>query len=176
MKIKKYLFAGILVFSISCKNTDSAEEKKKSHPSHIYKYASIDSSKLTYFQTDYVPVYSDIYHRDGTRRFNLTVTLSIRNTSKVDSTYILSAAYYDSYGKLLKEYIDSTILISPLESIEFVVDENEISGGAGANFIIDWGAVSYTDQLLIQTVMIGSSGQQGISFITNSRIIDCREK
>lgn len=86
MEFKKHLFkalqlACLLAFLISCKNSDSEVENKKSHPSHTYKYTAIDSSKLAYFQTDYVPVYSDIYHRDGTRRFNLTVTLSIRNTS-----------------------------------------------------------------------------------------------
>lgn len=181
MEYKKHLFKALqlvclLVFLISCKNIDTVTENKKSHPSHIYKYVAIDSSRLDYFQADYVPVYSDIYHRDGTRRFNLTVTLSIRNTSKVDSTYILSVNYYDSYGKLLKEYIDRTILLFPLESIEFVVDENEIKGGAGANFIVDWGTNNYSNQLLIQAIMIGTEGQQGISFITDSKNIDSSAK
>ena len=72
----------------------------------------------------------------------------------------------------LKEYIDSTILLFPLESIEFIVDEKEITGGAGANFIVSWGANNYSDQLLIQTVMIGTEGQQGISFVTDSKNID----
>ena len=48
----------------------------------------------------------------------------------------ISAVYNDSYGNRLCDYVDSTILVSPLESIEFVVEGRENIGGAGANFII----------------------------------------
>lgn len=163
-----------LIFVIYCCKSDNDENLalKKSHPSHSYKFVIPDSSKLGYFETDYLPVYSDIYHKDGTRRFYLTTTLSIRNTSLIDSAYIISATYYDSYGRILKEYVDSVILLSPLESIEFVVEEKETIGGAGANFIVSWGAPSYSDQLLIQAIMIGTYGQQGISFVTDAKIIE----
>ncbi|MCF8371693.1 MAG: DUF3124 domain-containing protein [Bacteroidales bacterium] len=181
MKPKDIFLSTLLTISTfllfySCSNNEPVVEDKKTHPSHKYNYVSVDTSLFTYFQTDYAPVYSDIYHRDGTRRFSLTVTLSIRNTSKVDSVYILSTTYYDSYGKPIKEYVKSMILLSPLESIEFVVDEKEISGGAGANFIVEWGAINYTNQLLVQTVMIGTNGQQGISFLTDAKKVESRIK
>ncbi len=170
----KYISILPFIFVLFCCKSEHYNKlaQKKSHPSHLYKFVTLDSSKLSYFETDYVPVYADIYYKDGTREFYLTTTLSIRNTSLSDSAYVLSATYYDSYGKQLKEYIDSVILLSPLESIEFVVEEMENIGGAGANFIINWGAPSYSDQLLIQSIMIGASGQQGISFITNAKILE----
>jgi hypothetical protein len=118
-----------------------------------------------------VPVYSDIYYQSGTKRFPITATVSIRNTSQSDSAWILSARYYDSYGKQLRAFIDSTLLLSPLESVELVVEEDEQEGGAGANFIIDWTARKYTDQLWIQSVMISTYGQQGVSFLSESKII-----
>ena len=169
----KYIPLFFLLILFACSQDQPHKEAKRSHPSHIYTYSTIDSSALNYYETDYVPVYSDIYHRDGTRRFSLTTTLSIRNTSLTDSAYLLKATYYDSYGAKLSEYVDSTILLSPLESIEFVVGEVENIGGAGANFIIHWGARNYSDQLLIQSVMIGSYGQQGISFLSESKKINC---
>lgn len=168
----KYIPIFFLFIFIACNQNQSEKEAKRSHPSHIYTYSDIDRSELKYYESDYVPVYSDIYHRDGTRRFSLTTTISIRNTSLADSAYLLKATYYDSYGAKLNEYVDSTILLSPLESIEFVVEEIEEVGGAGANFIIHWGAKKYSDQLLIQSVMIGSYGQQGISFLSESKKID----
>ncbi|HKL08449.1 MAG TPA: DUF3124 domain-containing protein [Bacteroidales bacterium] len=168
----KYIPLLFILFFLACKQEQPQGGAKKSHPSHIYTYSTIDHSELKYYETDYVPVYSDIYHRDGTRRFMLTTTISIRNTSLTDSAYILEATYFDSYGEKLTEYIDSTILLSPLESIEFVVEEVEDIGGAGANFIIHWGARKYSDQLLIQSIMIGSYGQQGISFLSESKVID----
>jgi hypothetical protein len=162
----------VVIFS-GCHFGDKKVEKeiKRSHPSHIYNFVEIDTSLLKYFETDYLPVYSDIYYQDGTRRFPITATVSIRNTSLADSAYILSATYHDSYGKLLHSYIDSTLLLSPLESIELVVEEEENEGGAGANFIIEWAATKYADQLLIQSVMISTYGQQGVSFLSEAKVI-----
>lgn len=162
----------IIIFS-GCHFGDNKVDKKikRSHPSHIYNFVEIDTSLLKYFETDYLPVYSDIYYQDGTRRFPITATISIRNTSLADSAFILSATYHNSYGKLLHSYIDSTLLLSPLESIELVVEEEENEGGAGANFIIEWAAREYADQLLIQSVMISTYGQQGVSFLSNAKVI-----
>jgi hypothetical protein len=163
----------MFVFMAGCHLNDKKAEKeiKRSHPSHVYNFVEIDTSQLRYFETDYLPVYSDIYYQDGTRRFPITATVSIRNTSLADSAFILSATYHDSYGKLLHSYIDSTLLLSPLESIELVVEEEENEGGAGANFIIEWAAAKYADQLLIQSVMISTYGQQGVSFLSEAKVI-----
>jgi len=172
-KKMKYTFILLLVIFISCHNTEKKEEKKikRSHPSHIYNFVEIDTAQLKYFETDYLPVYSDIYYQDGTKRFPVTATVSIRNTSLTDSAFVLSAVYYDSYGKVLHSYLDSTLLLSPLESVELVVEEDESEGGAGANFIIRWAATKYTDQILIQSVMISTYGQQGVSFLSNAKVI-----
>ena len=109
-----------------------------------------------------MPIYSDIYYSNGTKRYPLTAKISIRNISLIDSAYLLSV-YYDSYGNRLKDYIDTTFLISPLESIEFVVEDEENVGGAGAK--------SYSNQLFIQSIMIGTYEQQGISFTTEAIVI-----
>jgi hypothetical protein len=57
---------------------------------------------------------------------------------------------------MLFAYIDSTLLLSPLESVELVADEGEKAGGAGAIFIIEWGATKYNSQILIQSVLINT--------------------
>ncbi len=167
----------IFIF-VGCKTDEkkAITGKKRSHPSHVYTYVDVDTIRLKYFETDYLPVYSDIYHTDGTKRFPITATISIRNTSLADSAYIQSATYHDSFGILLRSYLDSTLLLLPMESIEFVVEEGEKAGGAGANFIIDWAATTYSDQLLIQSIMIGTYGQQGISFLTEAKVIKSTKK
>lgn len=173
-KKMKYISILILLVSlVACNLNDknAVKEEKRSHPSHVYNFVEIDTFRLKYFETDYVPVYSDVYYQDGTKRFPITATVSIRNTSLSDSAFVLSANYYDSYGKLLHSYLDSTLLLSPLESIELVVEEKESEGGAGANFIIDWATTKYADQILIQSVMIGTYGQQGVSFLSDAKVI-----
>ncbi len=161
---------------VGCTGNNPEKIIKRSHPSHLYKYIDIDKSGLQYFETDYVPIYSDIYYSNGTKRYPLTATISVRNISLTDSAYIFSVVYYDSYGNRLKDYVDSSFLVSPLESIEFVVEDIENVGGAGANFIIEWGAKSYTNQLFIQSIMIGTYEQQGISFTTEAIVIESSRK
>lgn len=56
-------------------------------------------------QTVYVPVYSHIYVRDETRTFDLTVTLSVRNTDSERSLDLLGVRYYDTAGGLLHTYV-----------------------------------------------------------------------
>lgn len=163
------LFVFLLVYLTACKNDEPDGKITHTHPSHKYTFTDISADELSYLESDYIAVYSDIYDRDGTKRILLTNTISIRNISKIDSAYILSVEYFDSYGVLVKNYSDSTILLSPLESIEFVVKEEEKLGGAGANFIIDWGATVYSDQILIQSIMIGSYGGLGISFLSEAK-------
>ncbi|HWR95039.1 MAG TPA: DUF3124 domain-containing protein, partial [Flavobacterium sp.] len=158
MRLLSLLFIIILAFGCKTETRKAETAQKRSHPSHKYNYVTIDTTRLNYFETDYLPVYSDIYYENGTQRFPITATVSLRNTSLTDSAYVLSAKYFDSYGKMLYSYFDSVLLLSPLESVELVVEEGEKAGGAGANFIIEWAAHKYTDQMLIQSVMISTYG------------------
>ncbi|WP_372774150.1 DUF3124 domain-containing protein [Mangrovibacterium sp.] len=162
----------ILLMICSCQPSQKDENLNRvNHPSHQYSFVDIQPDSMGYLETDYVPIYSDIYHIDGTNRFLLTSTLSIRNTSLTENVFVFSANYNDSYGKQLRQYIDSTILLKPLESIEFVVEHKENKGGAGASFLVEWGADKNGEQLLIQAVMTGTSNQQGLSFMTEAKIV-----
>jgi len=170
MKIISLPFLLFMVL-ISCQNKETATNKKINYPSHKYTYVNLDTSTLKYKETVYVPVYSDIYHLDGTKRFLLTATVSVRNISLKDSAYVLNAVYNDSYGKQLRSFTTKSILLKPLESIEYVIEDAEDKGGAGASFILEWGGSRYSNQMLIQSIMIGTTGQQGISFIAKGEVI-----
>lgn len=135
-------------------------------PSKNYNKADVQWDSLAYSEKIYVPVYSEIYHQNGQHTFLLTATLSIRNTSLKDTVYLKNINYYDSEGKELKHYLTNIIYLKPLESVEFVVGYNESEGGVGANFLLDWAGSSQKAIPLIQAVMIGTTSQQGISFIT----------
>ena len=166
----------LLTLFLACQNKAKETDKKINYPSHNYTYVNLDTATLKYKEIDYLPVYSDIYHLDGTKRFLLTATVSIRNISLKDSAYILNAVYNDSYGKQLRSFTTKAILLKPLESIEFVIEDKEDKGGAGASFIVEWGGSKFSNQMLIQAVMIGTTGQQGISFTSKGEVISRKEK
>ncbi len=124
-------------------------------------------AKLSHHDTVYVPIYSDIYHKSVYEKFLLTATLSIRNTSLTDSVFVNDVVYYDTDGKKVRNYISGKqLLLRPMQSIEYVIEEDDDVGGSGANFIINWGATTSKVKPIFQGVMISTHGQQGISFIT----------
>jgi hypothetical protein len=53
-----------------------------------------------------------------------------------------------------------------MQSIEYVIEEDDVKGGTGANFIVNWGALKNDVKPIFQGVMISTSGQQGLSFVT----------
>ncbi|EKQ68482.1 Protein of unknown function (DUF3124) [Leptolyngbyaceae cyanobacterium JSC-12] len=127
-------------------------------------------TKISQGQIVYVPVYSHIYHGNGQEQL-LTVTLSIRNTSLKLPLFIRSVRYYDSAGNQVKEYTQGTLRLLPLATTEFLIPQQDASGGSGANFIVEWVAEQPISTPIIEAVMISTSSQQGISFVTSGRVI-----
>jgi hypothetical protein len=125
-----------------------------------------DLADQNYRDTVYIPIYSDIYSVHRQKSTLLTATLSIRSTSLTDTTYINSIDYYDSHGKKIRSYIDKTLLLKPMASVDYVIERDDVSGGTGANFLVTWGAETNT-QPMFQAVMIATTGQHGLSFVTN---------
>lgn len=109
----------------------------------------------------YVPAYSHIYHSSGAPAL-LAVTLSIRNTDLQREIRVQSVRYYDTQGKFIKEYLPAPILLKALSTVEYLVEQQNIEGGSGANFIVEWTTPEGANPPLIQTVMIGAPG---ISFV-----------
>jgi len=161
-----FVISGFIFFS-SC----NSESNEKVHlPSPVYNYAKIEDSLFTVKQSVYVPIYSDIYLMDGSKTQQLTATLSVRNISFKDSIYVNSVNYYGSQGELIKKYIESKILVKPMSSIEFVVEQAENKGGPGANFVVNWGAVRSANSPLIQAV-INNNSHASVSFVTYGVVI-----
>ena len=124
-------------------------------------------------QTVYVPIYSHIYGEDRYRDtpFLLTATLSVRNTDPAKSFTLKKVSYYDSKGSILQQYLEKPQVIEPLGSTRFIVPESETKGGSGAKFLVEWEAESPVIEPIIESVMIGTKMQQGISFISTGRVI-----
>ena len=128
----------------------------------------VDQAALRVHQAAYVPVYSHIYY-DGGRPYLLETTLSIRNVDPKEPVYVSKADYYDTKGKLSNEKVDRLIKLGPLQTIEFLIERHDASGGSGANFIVEWHAADKNVHApLIEAVMVGRSGTNAISFVRKS--------
>lgn len=123
--------------------------------------------------TIYVPVYSTLYlgvtNRAST--VDLTATVSVRNVSAVHPITLDWVRYYDSVGKQVRDYLDKASTLPPLGSVEFVIQRADTAGGPGANFLIRWHAAAVVDEPLIEAIMLGQSGNAGISFSSRGRTV-----
>lgn len=122
-------------------------------------------------QQIYVPAYSHIYHGNKETPLLLSVTLSIRNIDPDNPITITAVNYHETQGALVKEYISEPLLVGPLGSERFVVPQKDNTGGSGANFIVTWQADQATNPPIVESVMIGTQSQLGISFTSRGKAI-----
>ena len=130
-----------------------------------------DETELSSGQTVYVSIYSHIYSGVKARPFDLAATLSIRNTDLKFSLKIISVKYYDSEGKLVRDYLEAPINLNALASTRYIIAEDDKAGGSGANFIVVWKSEQPINLPIIEGVMIGTRSGQGISFVSRGQII-----
>ena len=115
----------------------------------------------------YLSVYSQIYGKTEHRTYDLTATISMRNINRVDTVYIEKAEYYNTKGDLIRSYFKNPIFLGPLETVEIVIDEKDQEGGTGANFVFDWKMKKSSTDPFFESIMISTSGPQGVSFTTH---------
>ncbi|GAB2181997.1 hypothetical protein DLREEDagrD3_22200 [Denitratisoma sp. agr-D3] len=131
---------------------------------------------LTTGQTLYLPIYSHLYHGDLDRSGKPGETLtsahiSIRNTDGGASLRVASARYYDTNGKLLKEYVPSPRTVPPLGTLELFVPHTDVSGGSGANFIIVWNADAAINPPLVEALHADIRASRSVVFITTGKVL-----
>ncbi len=150
----------------SCYEKDPNENTYSEKVLETQEIKGVLPTELAVVDSVYVPIYSDIYSRSKDTCFLLTATLSIRNTSFTDTLIIKTIDYYDTQGDLVNEYLNEPIFLAPMASIDYVIDEEDESGGSGANFIVVWASEAQQVKPVIQAVMIATNGQQGVAFTT----------
>jgi hypothetical protein len=175
MKLTSYFYLAIAFIVLASCTSSEIPPKSQSDTTQAassQKVVTLDKDfKIAMGQTIYVPVYSHIYHDAQQKIFNLAATLSIRNTDLTNSIIITSVRYYDSDGKLVKQYLERPIQLGALASTDFVVNQTDNSGGLGANFIVEWVAQTEISEPVVEVVMISTAFHQGISWSSPGRVI-----
>lgn len=176
--MKKILSLLLLPLLISCGNFPG-----NSGDDGFFKKRNIDSitsheidedvpdSAIAKGEYVYVPVYSSIYFKDSTKVYNLSATLSIRNIDTTNEIYVKEINYNNSRGENVKRFLKKNIKVKPLETFDLVIDEDDTTGGIGANFIVKWVSKQDIQSPIIESVMISIRQGVGLSFTENGRVI-----
>lgn len=90
-------------------------------------------------QSLYLPIYSPIWHGDTNtlnqpERTLVSVSVSIRNTDPATTIQAISARYFDTQGKRLREYVVAPVKIGPMGTHEIFIPRADDTGVARRKF------------------------------------------
>ena len=124
----------------------------------------------------YLPIYSHIWHGDADgkglpTRTLVSVSVSIRNTDPANSIRILSAQYYDTDGKRLREYVPAPKPIGPMGTFELFIPRSDDTGGSGANFVIVWKSDTPASPPIVEGLHAYLVSGRSIAFLTSAQAI-----
>lgn len=123
-------------------------------------------------QTLYLPVYSSIPFAEGKSFYGLSAFMAVHNTDFNKPIYVISVYYLDTYGKLIKDFLQSKVdTVMPMQTVNYFVPESDRSG-VGANFILEWMADTAVNEPLVETIMVSLTSGQGVSFLSEGKILN----
>lgn len=166
MRISAYIILSF--FFVSCIETNpNVNESGEDELVSLEVDHRLPDDEVEFSDSVYVPIYSDIYVDSDNPKCLLTATLSIRNTSFKDSLFVSTIDYYDSDGEKLNQFLDKTIALEPMASVNYVVEREDDRGGSGANFIVVMQAKTNISTPVVEAIMIGEYSNKSFSFTTS---------
>ncbi|MFD1162158.1 DUF3124 domain-containing protein [Hwangdonia seohaensis] len=166
----KYLPIILIIILFSC--TEKKENSSLNPENWSKRTVNLKASDSLEYGKSYLSIYSQIYSMSEHTTHNLTSMVSMRNTSESDTIYLLRAEYFDTHGKSVRKYFDAPIFLAPMETTEIIIDEVDVSGGTGSNFILEWKIPRNCPEPLFEGIMTSTMGQQGLSFTTHAKRIE----
>lgn len=167
--MRQLLFLGFLILVACDEPVDSLKVTEENWASRRVALPITDS--LTHGKS-YLSVYSQIYSFSQNQKFNLTGMISLRNISDVDTIHLLRADYFNTQGTKIRTYFDYPVYLAPMETVEIVIDQIDVEGGTGSNFLFEWSTPGNCPEPLFEGVMTSLQGTQGLSFVTTAKRIE----
>lgn len=127
-------------------------------------------------QSVYVPVYSHIWHgnldRSGKpQTLLLSSMLSIRNTDPDNGLTVRSVRYYDTAGKMIREFLPQPARLGPMASTDIFIEHKDDTGGTGANFVVQWSADRAINAPMVEVVNAYFFGPHSLAFTSPGKVI-----
>ena len=117
----------------------------------------------------YVPAYSSVAMSQGKLRVDFSVTLSVHNASETRPLVVRRIAYFDTAGKQVENYLKAPVALKPLATVSIFVPTDNVRGGTGANFLVDWAATEEIAEPVVEALMVGGVANAHYAFISQGR-------
>jgi hypothetical protein len=116
--------------------------------------------------TIYVPAYAELPVGSGAFNVDLSVTLSVRNTSPDKALAVRRIEFFDTSGKLLESYLSTPIGLRAYGTVNLFISVMDRRGGSGGNFVVDWAGDTAMSEPVVEAIMLGEFGGRAYSFVS----------
>ena len=113
-----------------------------------------------------VPLHSTVIVGGGRTRLNFSGLLSIHNASDRHLLVIDAIEYRDQAGRVVERSLAQPVALKPFASMQVVIAQEDVRGGIGASFVVDWSSPEAIDEPVVEAVMVAVHGTQGYSFVS----------
>lgn len=131
--------------------------------------AAVAEGSLAVRGRSFVPLHSTVIAGGGRTRLNFSGLLSIHNASHRHLLVIDAIEYRDQAGRVVERSLAQPVALKPFASMQVVIAQEDVRGGIGASFIVDWSSPETIDEPVVEAVMIAVHGTQGYSFVSPGR-------
>ena len=164
-------FAILAALSILHRPAAGAQDRGNIEQTFAGSLTAVPTENLAVSGAFYVPVYSSVSMSQGKLRADFSVTLSVHNASETRPLVLKRIAYFDTSGKMVESYLKAPVALKPFSTIEVFIAANDVRGGTGANFVVDWAATGEIAEPAVEALMVGGVGTGHYAFISQGRPI-----
>lgn len=158
-----------LLFSLGLATATAAQPKADLAQTFADSLAPMPKEDLSVSGGFYVPAYSSVAMSQGRLRVDFSVTLSVHNASETQPLVVRRIAYFDTAGKQVESYLNAPVALKPLATASIFIPTDDVRGGTGANFIVDWAATSEITEPVVEALMVGGIANAHYAFISQGR-------
>ncbi|QDP24640.2 DUF3124 domain-containing protein [Bradyrhizobium cosmicum] len=163
------LFAAMLLCPLASAAPAVAQSKVNIEQNFADSLAALPKEELAVSGGFYVPAYSSVAMSQGKLRVDFSVTLSVHNASESQPLVLKRIAYFDTAGKQVETYLKAPVALKPLATVSIFIPTDDVRGGTGANFIVDWGATGEITEPVVEALMVGGIANAHYAFISQGR-------
>lgn len=158
-----------MIASLAWTMPASAQSKVNIEQSFADSLTTMPKEELSVSGGFYVPAYSSVAMSQGRLRVDFSVTLSVHNASETQPLVVRRIAYFDTAGKMVESYLKAPIALKPLASVSVFIPTDDVRGGTGANFIVDWAATGEIAEPAVEALMVGGVANAHYAFVSQGR-------
>ncbi|MBR0810999.1 DUF3124 domain-containing protein [Bradyrhizobium diazoefficiens] len=167
--MREGLFVAMLLCSLALAAPVAAQSKISIEQNFADSLTATPKEELVISGGFYVPAYSSVAMSQGKLRIDFSVTLSVHNASETQPLVIKRIAYFDTAGKQVESYLKGQVALKPLATVSIFIPTDDVRGGTGANFLVDWAATGEIAEPVVEALMVGGVANAHYAFISQGR-------